>query len=182
MQKTLDLFFAEIGPRAFRFAELGLRNRDDALDAVQDAMLKMMQYRDVPATEWTPIFWKILRNRIVDFQRRAGLRLRWLTQPKSNNHEDSDWEPDWQGVDHDDPAGMLQARQTYAALATALAALPARQREAFYLRIVEQLDVAQTAAVMGCSEGSVKTHLSRARHAIDTTIQPDDLSPNSRSL
>ncbi len=182
MQKTLDLFFAEIGPRAFRFAELGLRNRDDALDAVQDAMLKMMQYRDAPATEWTPIFWKILRNRIVDFQRRATLRLRWLTQPKANTQEDSDWEPDWQGVDHDDPAGMLQARQTYSALATALTALPARQREAFYLRVVEQLDVAQTAAVMGCSEGSVKTHLSRARQAIDATIQPDDSSPNFRSL
>ena len=75
---TLDAFFAGIGGRAFRFAEAGLRHREDALDAVQDAMMKMLVYADRPAAEWTPLFWSILRRRIVDLQRRAGFRLRWL--------------------------------------------------------------------------------------------------------
>ena len=177
MRQTLDQFFAEISKRAFRFAELGLRNRDDALDAVQDTMLRMMHYRDLPSVEWTPLFWKILRTRIIDIQRRSNSRLRWLVQGSSlssrNGRDGESFEPDWLGVDSDDPAGELEARQTYAALATALTALPERQREAFYLRVVEQLDVAKTASVMGCSEGSVKTHLSRARQAIEKQINWD---------
>jgi RNA polymerase sigma-70 factor (ECF subfamily) len=75
---TIELFLADIGPRAFRFAEAGLRHREDALDAVQDAMMKMLAYREKPAEEWSPLFWSILRRRIVDLQRRAGFRLRWL--------------------------------------------------------------------------------------------------------
>ena len=75
---TLERFLADIGPRAFRFAEAGLRHREDALDAVQDAMMKMLAYADRPAEEWTPLFWSILRRRIVDLQRRASFRLRWL--------------------------------------------------------------------------------------------------------
>ena len=75
---TLERFLADIGPRAFRFAEAGLRQREDALDAVQDAMMKMLAYADRPAEEWTPLFWSILRRRIVDLQRRASFRLRWL--------------------------------------------------------------------------------------------------------
>jgi RNA polymerase sigma-70 factor (ECF subfamily) len=70
---TLDAFLDGIGPRAFRFAELGLRHREDALDAVQDAMLKMLGYRDRPAPEWTPLFWSILRSRVIDVQRRPHL-------------------------------------------------------------------------------------------------------------
>ena len=75
---SLEHFLAGLGTRAFRFAELGLRHRDDALDAVQDAMMKMLAYRDRPAAEWTPLFWSILRSRIVDIQRRRTFRLRWL--------------------------------------------------------------------------------------------------------
>ena len=75
---TLEQFLAEVGPRAFRFAELGLRQREDALDAVQDAMEKMLGYRDRPASEWPPLFWRILRSRIIDLQRRRNIRLRWL--------------------------------------------------------------------------------------------------------
>ena len=75
---TLEAFLAGIDARAFRFAELGLRHREDALDAVQDAMMKMLAYRDRPASEWSPLFWSILRNRMIDMQRRGLLRLRWL--------------------------------------------------------------------------------------------------------
>ncbi len=165
---TLDLFLADIGPRAFRFAEAGLRHREDALDAVQDAMMKMLVYRDRPAEEWTPLFWSILRRRIVDVQRRAGFRLRWLL-PTGDRGEESavDWAPDH-------GAGPSQAhdqREAYARLVGALRRLPARQREAFTLRVLEELDVADTAHAMGCSEGSVKTHLSRAREALQKQLE-----------
>ncbi|WFC41107.1 RNA polymerase sigma factor [Pseudoxanthomonas sp. SE1] len=165
---TLDLFLADIGPRAFRFAEAGLRHREDALDAVQDAMMKMLVYADRPAAEWTPLFWSILRRRIVDLQRRAGFRLRWLLPTGDRGEEGPvDWAPDH-------GAGPSQAhdqREAYARFVDALRNLPARQREAFTLRVLEDLDVADTARAMGCSEGSVKTHLSRARDALQRQLE-----------
>ncbi|MBP7597616.1 RNA polymerase sigma factor [Pseudoxanthomonas mexicana] len=165
---TLERFLADIGPRAFRFAEAGLRQREDALDAVQDAMMKMLAYADRPAEEWTPLFWSILRRRIVDLQRRASFRLRWLLPTGDRGEEGPvDWAPDL-------GAGPSQAhdqREAYARLVRALRGLPARQREAFTLRVLEELDVADTARVMGCSEGSVKTHLSRARDALQKQLE-----------
>src|SRR6266508_481374 len=83
---TLDEFLSGIAARAFRFAEMGLRHREDARDAVQDAMTRMLAYRDKPASEWTPLFWSVLRSRIVDAQRRGVLRLRWLS-PHPDNEE-----------------------------------------------------------------------------------------------
>ena len=74
---TLEEFLSGVSARAFRFAELGLRHRDDALDAVQDAMLKMLGYRDRPASEWSPLFWSILRNRMTDMQRRGLFRTEY---------------------------------------------------------------------------------------------------------
>ena len=164
---TLDAFLAGIGPRAFRFAEAGLRQRDDALDAVQEAMMKMLAYADKPAAEWTPLFWSILRRKIVDMQRRGNFRLRWLA-PAAEGDEDS--RIDWA----DSAAGPSQAhdrREAYARLVQALRKLPARQREAFTLRVLEELDVADTARAMSCSEGSVKTHLSRAREALQKQLE-----------
>ena len=166
---SLDAFLADIGPRAFRFAEAGLRQRDDALDAVQDAMMKMLVYRERPPTEWTPLFWSILRRRMIDMQRRASFRLRWLRPSGDLPHADDasiDWADPGAG-----PAQAHEQRQSYARLVAALRALPARQREAFTLRVFEELDVATTAQVMGCSEGSVKTHLSRARQALQSQLE-----------
>ena len=165
---SLDAFLAQIGPRAFRFAEAGLRQREDALDAVQDAMVKMLAYRDRPAEEWTPLFWSILRRRIIDMQRRARFRLRWLSPAGDDprGEEAIDWADPGAG-----PAQAHERREAYARLVEALRALPARQREAFTLRVLEDLDVATTARVMGCSEGSVKTHLSRARQALLTQME-----------
>lgn len=164
---SLEQFLAEIGTRAFRFAEAGLRSRDDALDAVQDAMMKMLAYRERPAAEWTPLFWSILRRKIVDVQRRSSFRLRWLAPP-SERSEDSlvDWADPGAG-----PSQAHDQREAYARLTQALRALPARQREAFTLRVLEELDVADTARIMGCSEGSVKTHLSRARDALQKQLE-----------
>lgn len=164
---TLEAFFAGIGTRAFRFAEAGLRQRDDALDAVQDAMLKMLGYRDRPAQEWPPLFWSILRSRIVDAQRRRGFRLRWLL-PQSERDEDGgiDWADAAPG-----PSRAHDSHEGYARLVEGLRGLPARQREAFTLRVLEEFDVADTARIMGCSEGSVKTHLYRAREALQRQLE-----------
>lgn len=164
---SLDAFLAGIGPRAFRFAEAGLRQRDDALDAVQDAMLRMLAYRDKPAGEWSPLFWSILRRRVVDLQRRRSFRLRfWRSSDEAGTEHDIDWADPGPG-----PAQAHEQRDQYAALVRALRELPARQREAFTLRVLQQLDGATTAAAMGCSEGAVKTHLSRARQALQQHLE-----------
>jgi RNA polymerase sigma-70 factor (ECF subfamily) len=163
---SLEQFLAGIGPRAFRFAELGLRQRDDALDAVQDAMLKMLAYRTRPAQEWPPLFWSILRSRIVDLQRRRNFRLRWLAPAPTQDSGEVDW-----ADDGPDPSRNHDGREGYARMAAALSTLPRRQREAFTLRVLEELDVATTARVMDCSEGSVKTHLSRARTALQRQLE-----------
>jgi RNA polymerase sigma factor (sigma-70 family) len=161
---TLDAFLASMERRAFRMAELHLGNREDALDAVQDAMLRLVKhYRDKPAEEWTPLFWGILRRRIVDIQRRRKVRsivVGWLG---GGHDDDGDELPVWEPADTGPgPLEKLHGEQSYADMAAAVKQLPQRQREAFMLRVLEGLDVAETAQVMGCSEGSVKTHLSRA--------------------
>ena len=162
---SLDAFLEAIGPRAFRFAELGLRHREDALDAVQDAMLRMVPYGGRPAAEWPALFWSILRSRIVDAQRRRTFRLRWLL-PASQGSEGADW-----ADEAPDPSRSHDGREAWSRLSEALARLPRRQREAFTLRVLEELDVADTAQAMGCSEGSVKTHLSRAREALQRQLE-----------
>lgn len=161
---TLDAFLASMERRAFRMAELHLGNREDALDAVQDAMLRLVKhYRGKPAEEWTPLFWGILRRRIVDLQRRRKVRsivVGWLG---GGHDDDGDELPVWEPADNGpDPLEKLHGEQSYADMAAAVKQLPQRQREAFMLRVLEGLDVAETAQAMGCSEGSVKTHLSRA--------------------
>ena len=165
--QTLDAFLAAIGPRAFRFAESGLRHREDALDAVQEAMLKMLAYRERPAQEWTPLFWSILRSRIIDAQRRRTFRFGWLD---SRDPQDEAQTADWADPSPD-PARDHDGREAWTKLAAALRALPRRQREAFTLRVLEELDVAGTARAMDCSEGSVKTHLSRAREALRRQLE-----------
>ncbi|MGG6461147.1 RNA polymerase sigma factor [Solilutibacter silvestris] len=164
---TIEQFLAGIQSRAFRFAELGLRNRDDALDAVQDAMLRMLRYGDKPSVEWQALFWKILRTRIIDISRRRAFRFSWL---RSTGDQDEDIAIAWTDP-AGDPSNHNDGREAYALMAQAVRRLPARQREAFTLRVLEDLDVATTATVMGCSEGSVKTHLSRAREALRVHLQ-----------
>jgi len=170
---TLDAFLAQVERRAFRMAELQLRQREDAMDAVQDAMLRLVKhYRDKPAMEWSPLFWGILRRRIVDLQRRRKVRsivVGWLG---GGRDDDGDELPSWEPADHGPgPLDRLHDVQSYADMAAAVRQLPQRQREAFMLRMLEGLDVAETARAMGCSEGSVKTHLSRAMHHLRDQLE-----------
>ncbi|MBD8635544.1 MULTISPECIES: RNA polymerase sigma factor [unclassified Stenotrophomonas] len=158
---SLDAFLASVGPRAFRFAEAGLRQREDALDAVQDSLMRMLDYRDRPAAEWPPLFWSILRRRVIDMQRRRRFRLPFWRDNVDSQGEPVDWADEGPG-----PAEVHAQRAQYEALVQALRLLPARQREAFTLRVLQDLDGATTARAMGCSEGAVKTHLARARDAL----------------
>lgn len=163
---NLDAFLAQVQRRALRMAELALGNAEDALDAVQDAMLRLHQhYRQRPPAEWTPLFWGILRRRITDLQRRRKVRsiiVGWLGS-SSDDDDALPWEPpDPQA----DPLRELTQQRAFGDLGRALRGLPRRQREAFMLRMLEGLDVAATAQAMGCSDGSVKTHLSRAMQAL----------------
>jgi RNA polymerase sigma-70 factor, ECF subfamily len=163
--QALNSFLADVERRAFRMARMALRHDEDALDAVQDAMLQLVRrYAGRPGAEWRPLFYRILENRIRDLQRRRMVRGRvmaWMPWHRGNEEDDSD--PVERAPDPaPGPVAQLEGREIGAALENAIAHLPARQREAFLLRSLEGMDVAQTAAVMGCSEGSVKTHYSRA--------------------
>ena len=168
--RELETFLAEIERRALRIAQIALRDPDDALDAVQDAMLKLARnYASRPTAEWRPLFYRILENGIRDLQRRRSVRKRfmaWLPGPKQD--PDNEAQDPLDNVADAAPAipDLLMQGQAIQQLEVSLRALPARQREAFMLRNFEGLDVAQTATAMGCSQGSVKTHYSRAVHAL----------------
>jgi RNA polymerase sigma-70 factor (ECF subfamily) len=163
--KALSQFLASVEVRAFKIAQAALRHEDDALDAVQDAMLQLARaYSDRPVEEWKPLFYRILENRIRDMQRRRTVRNRviaWLPFRADRDEEDPD--PIAEAAsDEPPPVRRLEIDESMAALEKALGALPRRQQQAFLLRTLEGLDVAQTARAMGCSEGSVKTHYFRA--------------------
>ena len=168
--RELEKFLAEIERRAFRMAQVALRDPDDALDVVQDAMLKLTKnYASKPSSEWRPLFYRILENGIRDLQRRRSVRNRvmtWLPGPKEDPENEAQ-DPLDSVADSAVPIPeMLMQDQAMVQLEASLRALPARQREAFMLRNFEGMDVAETAKAMGCSEGSVKTHYSRAVHAL----------------
>jgi RNA polymerase sigma-70 factor (ECF subfamily) len=169
-ETELNRFLADVEKRALRIAEISIRDRDEALDLVQDAMIRLARrYADRPAEEWTPLFYRILQNRIRDWQRRQIVRNRvmvWF----GRSSEENDFDP---VAAAPDPAGRspeeaLESQEAMATLERALGELPARQREVFTLRTFEGLDVA--ALAMGCSEGSVKTHYSRAVHRLRETL------------
>jgi RNA polymerase sigma-70 factor, ECF subfamily len=168
--KELEKFLADIERRAFRMAQVALRDADDALDVVQDAMLKLTRnYASRPSVEWRPLFYRILENGIRDLQRRRTVRKRimaWLPGPKED--PDSEAQDPLENVADAAPSipETLMQGQAMQRLEVSLRALPARQREAFMLRNFEGMDVAETARAMACSQGSVKTHYSRAVHAL----------------
>jgi RNA polymerase sigma-70 factor (ECF subfamily) len=167
--RALNQFLAGVELKAFKIAQAALRHEDDALDAVQDAMLQLARaYSHRPAEEWKPLFYRILENRIRDMQRRRTVRGRvmaWL--PLHGNDDDEEFDPVAQAPSPEpQPARRLELDEAVGALEQALQKLPPRQRQAFLLRTLEGLDVAGTALAMGCSEGSVKTHYFRAVQAL----------------
>ena len=171
-EQQLNRFLAEIERRALRIAEIAVRDRDEALDLVQDAMIKLARkYADKDAGEWPPLFYRILQNGIRDWHRRQSVRNRVMVWFGRGNSDD-EYDP---VASAPDPIGRapeqeLSNDEAMETLEAAVHALPTRQREAFMLRTFEGLDVAGTAVAMGCSEGSVKTHYSRAIHSLRDTL------------
>jgi RNA polymerase sigma-70 factor (ECF subfamily) len=167
---ALNRFLAGVERRALRMARIALRHEEDALDVVQDAMLRLAQhYSARDPAEWPALFHRILQNRVRDVQRRRMVRGRVMALLPWRRDAEDDAPPDPVADAADPapgPAARVEGEAVLGALEAALHELPARQREAFLLRSVEGLDVAETAAAMGCSDGSVKTHYFRALQAL----------------
>ena len=166
--------------RAFKQSVFSVHDDEAALDIVQDAMMRLAEkYSTRPAAELPLLFQRILQNAIRDHFRRQKVRSTWTTLLSNlgMGGDDDDADP-LETLEVDDlsnipasPADRLEQSQVMAAIEAAVKALPERQREAFMLRYWEELDVSETAKVMGCSEGSVKTHCSRATHALAKALR-----------
>ncbi|MGI9293239.1 MAG: RNA polymerase sigma factor [Pseudomonadales bacterium] len=162
---ALNNFLASQERRAYRMAFLATHDRDEALDIVQDAMFKLAKhYAGKSAADWGPFFTRIMQNCIKNWYRSQSLRNRWTAW--FGNSEEKTELINSAACDKPDPAGRTQQSRFSAALNEALHTLPRRQQQVFLLRAVEGLDVKQTADAMSCSEGSVKTHYSRAVHRL----------------
>ncbi|MBK7648899.1 MAG: RNA polymerase sigma factor [Betaproteobacteria bacterium] len=176
--QQLSSFLESVERRAFKQAIFAVRDEEAALDIVQDSMLKLAEkYGDRPDEEYPMLFQRILQNTIRDYYRRSKVRSMWTTLLSAFTPDDEDdYDPlETLAADEDDagprtPESKLQQAQTLNLIDEEIKKLPARQREAFLMRYWEDMDVAETAAAMGCSEGSVKTHCSRATHALATAL------------
>lgn len=154
-----------------------MRDEEAALDLVQDAMMRLAEkYGDRPAEELPMLFQRILQNAIRDYYRRSKVRSMWTTLLSSlTPGDDEDSDPldtlEVESKASDSPEGSLEQSQVLAVIEAEISRLPGRQREAFLMRYWEDMDVAETAAAMGCSEGSVKTHCSRATHTLAAALK-----------
>lgn len=156
-------------------ARLATADADEALDIVQDAMLGFVsRYAAKPEGEWPPLFHRTLQSRIIDWHRRMSVRNRlraWFGGGGDDGEEGRDPLENVADRNSPDPATLMARREMGESIEKALRRLPHRQRQAFLLRSWEGLDVAGTAFAMGCSEGSVKTHYSRAVHTLRTLLK-----------
>lgn len=180
--KELSDFLVATERRAFKQTVYAVHDDHAALDIVQDAMMKLAEkYYDKPVEELPLLFQRILQNTMRDYWRRQKVRNLWTTLLSSfggKNDEGEDRDPletiDIEG-ESDEPSANLERKQTIKLIENALEKLPTRQREAFLLRYWEEMDVAETAKIMGCSDGSVKTHCSRAVRALSAELQKQGL-------
>jgi len=184
--KELSDFLKSIEKRAFKRAVYAVRDEDAALDIVQDAMIRLAEkYVDRPAAELPLLFQRILSNATMDWFRRQ--KVRNAVVRNFSDFESSDPDGDFDlletleavggSLSSESAADSVSRAQILLLIEDEVARLPGRQREAFLLRYWEELDVAETAEVMGCSEGSVKTHCSRAVHALAKSLQAKGIAP-----
>ena len=178
VHQTMDAFLASVERRAYKHALYAVRNEENALDIVQDAMLNLVQsYRDKPPTEWPMLFTRILQNAIHNHFRRNKVRDYWT--PNFSQFDTSVDDEESNSIDVIESImnktvgntsfsteDVVMREHILNKIEELIKNLPARQREAFMLRYWEDLSVTETAQLMGCSEGSVKTHCSRATHAL----------------
>ena len=187
-RQELSDFLASIERRAFKQAVYAVRDDEAALDIVQDAMLKLAEkYPDKPAAELPPLFQRILQNVIHDHFRRQKVRNLWTTllsalQAPAGDRDGVEYDPldTFLPGEHDETAenaaNIVESGQIVKIIEAEIQRLPTRQREAFIMRYWQDMDVAETAAAMGCSEGSVKTHCSRATHTLATALRAKGIS------
>lgn len=188
--QALNQFLASVEKRAYRIAYIATGNREDALDVMQDAMLKLtVNYADRGLEDWGPLFHRILQSTIRDWYRRQKVRNQWRTWleytrvgfqqmagGKSVDGGGSDGQTQnvidlFEDVNGREPVMQLVNERTIDALESALHRLPLRQQQAFLLRVWEGLNVEETAQAMGCTQGSVKTHYSRAVHTLRKQLE-----------
>lgn len=179
--KELSSFLEGVERRAFKHAAYMVRNEESALDIVQDSMIKLSEkYGDKPINELPMLFQRILQNTILDFFRREKVRNSWVSLfsnfTKNDSEDDShDLLESFNSEEGSEAAESteqkLEREQVLNIIDDEIKKLPTRQREAFLMRYWEDMDVAETAEAMGCSEGSVKTHCSRANHALATSLK-----------
>jgi len=183
--QELSDFLQSVEKRAFKRTVYMVRDEDAALDIVQDSMIRLAQrYGDRPTSEWPMLFQRILSNATMDWFRHQKVRNAVLNN--FSDFESGDGSEDFDLLEHlatQDPNGGSESAdtafarvQTLQHIEEAVSTLPTRQREAFLMRYWEEMDVAETAAAMGCSEGSVKTHCSRAVHALAKALKAKGIS------
>jgi len=187
-RQELSDFLASVERRAFKQAVYAVRDDEAALDIVQDSMMKLAdKYADKPLAELAPLFQRILQNVIHDHFRRQKVRNLWVTllsslQSSDNDREGGDYDPletllpGESNEMAENAANLVESSQILKIIETEIQRLPNRQREAFIMRYWQDMDVAETAAAMGCSEGSVKTHCSRATHTLATALRAKGIS------
>jgi RNA polymerase sigma factor (sigma-70 family) len=183
--KELSDFLEHVERRAFKQAAYAVRKDESALDIVQDAMIKLAEkYGDKPAAELPMLFQRILQNTILDYFRREKVRNTWVSLfssmgKRDGGDEEFDILESYEAEDgtqaSESSADQVERMQTLQVIDDEIQKLPARQREAFLMRYWQDMDVAETAEAMGCSEGSVKTHCSRATHTLAESLKAKGL-------
>lgn len=175
MVTTIEQFLQSMERRAFHMAKMATGSRDDALDIVQDAMFKLVEkYSANHASEWRPLFYRILNSKITDYYRRNAVKNRLISLASFGmkaGDNGADLIDRATGRSTEGPEYGVARELQMKILSRAVAQLPGRQREAFMLRCWDGMSTTLTAETMGCSEGSVKTHYSRAMHSLRASLE-----------
>ena len=171
LELTIEQFLKEVQSKAFRMAEIATKNQADALDIVQDTMIKLVEkYSDKPSNEWKPLFYRILQSKTMDYFRKKTIQNKIFFW-RNNQSSDEDFIDEIDNAsDHITPERELDGRNDLKVVSKALKKLAPRQQQCFMLRSWEGLSVKETALAMGCSDGSVKTHYSRAKEALKKAL------------
>lgn len=175
-QHSLENFLSSVERRAYAIALTSLADREDALDIVQEAMTQLVaSYAQKPPGEWRPLFYRILQSKINDLHRKRKFQRQfkgWLSRFRDKQGEETEEDPieTVAGPDHRTPHIQHERERQISVLKDALTRLPPRQQQVFMLRCWEGLSTIETAIAMKCSEGSVKTHYSRALTKLRDTL------------
>lgn len=173
LKLALDRFLANVERRALIMAELSTNSRDDAMDVVQEAMFAFARkYANKPEEEWRPLFYRVLQNKMRDWGRRTKLRKRWRIWLQEDASDGAGIDPIQLLADPrgELPEDTLDNQAAMRRVLRTIKTLPTRQREALLLRVWEGMNVAETAKAMGCTSGSVKTHLFRGLSKLRETL------------